>query len=184
MLSPPNCAPTRRMFDMPAKACMWQVVSTSYSGQIGWTYHEAVSDRRDRSEKNWFGDIGRVIHPQPEERARATRCVSEKAMYGPLDVDDEVLEQRQAQCPIKTFSIRDTLLAPTAPASISIAIVIPAMDMLTLDAGRRRFCLYIKIHNEIEARMAKTPKSSDSAANPRSWWQRCELELHRGLHAR
>ncbi|OJT04212.1 hypothetical protein TRAPUB_5089 [Trametes pubescens] len=156
------------MFDMPAEACKWQVVSTSPSGQIGCTYHEAVSNRRDRSEKNWFRDIGRVIHPQPEERARATRCVSEKAMYGSLDVDDEVLEQRQAHWPIRSFRIRYTLLEPTAPANISIAIVIPAMDMLTLDAGRRRFCLYIKIHNEIEARMAKTPKSSDSAANPRS----------------
>lgn len=66
-------------------------MSTPPSVQIRCTYHEAVSNRRDRSEKNWFRDIGRVIHPQPEERAGATRCVSEKAMYGPLDVDNEML---------------------------------------------------------------------------------------------
>lgn len=63
------------------------------SRKLGCTYHEAVSNRRDCSEKNWFGDIGRIIHPQPEERARAARCISEKATYGPLDVDNEVLKR-------------------------------------------------------------------------------------------
>lgn len=37
MLSLPNCAPTRRMFDMPAEAvCKRLVVSTSHSEEWQW----------------------------------------------------------------------------------------------------------------------------------------------------